>query len=96
MKNRYQELTEAIHTPAGLNDRVLFEARRRTAEAGAPPRREGQRWRRPFLRTAVCAVCALALVLEASPSGPRQRRRPRPPEAPGGRRLPRCWCPPSA
>ena len=31
MKNRYQELTEAIHTPAGLNDRVLFEARRRTA-----------------------------------------------------------------
>ena len=63
MKNRYQELTEAIHTPAGLNDRVLFEARRRTAEAGAPPRREGQRWRRPFLRTAVCAVCALALVL---------------------------------
>ncbi len=63
MKNRYQELTQAIHTPAGLNDRVLFEARRRTAEAGAPPRREGQRWRRPFLRTAVCAVCALALVL---------------------------------
>ena len=63
MKNRYQKLTEAIHTPAGLNDRVIFEARRRTAEAGAPPRREGQRWRRPFLRTAVCAVCALALVL---------------------------------
>lgn len=63
MKNRYRNLMEGIRPPAGLNDRVLFEARRRTAEAGAPPRREGQRWRRPFLRTAVCAVCALALVL---------------------------------
>lgn len=62
-QNNYRKLVESIHTPAGLNDRVLFEARRRTAEAGAPPRREGQRWRRPFLRTAVCAVCALALVL---------------------------------
>ena len=82
MKNRYQELTEAIHTPAGLNDRVLFEARRRAAGAAAPSRREkrgwGQSlpgtgpmagaavsrgWTRPFLRTAVCAACALALVL---------------------------------
>ena len=40
MKNRYQELTEAIHTPAGLNDRVLFEARRRAAGAAASSRRE--------------------------------------------------------
>ena len=42
MKNRYQKLTEAIHTPAGLNDRVIFEARRRTAEAELLlPRRPG-------------------------------------------------------
>ena len=63
MKTRYQELTEAIHTPAGLNDRVLFEARRRAAGAAASSRRERRGWGRPFLRTAVCAVCALALVL---------------------------------
>lgn len=82
MKNRYQKLTEAIHTPAGLNDRVIFEARRRTAEAETAPRRERKSWGRPrtntaftaaaavprnwtrtLLRTAVCAVCALALVL---------------------------------
>ena len=79
MENRYRKLTERIHTPAGLNDQVLFEARRRTAEAA--PCRERQGWGRPraktaftaaaaprnwtrvLLRTAVCAVCALALVL---------------------------------
>lgn len=63
MKNRYQKLTEAIHTPAGLNERVLFEARRRTAEQAASSRWERRGWGRPFLRTAVCAVCALVLVL---------------------------------
>lgn len=82
MRNRYQELTEAIHTPAGLNDRVLFEARRRAAGAEASSRREKRGWgqslpgtgsmagtavsrgrARPFLRTALCAACALALVL---------------------------------
>lgn len=63
MENRYQKLTEAIHTPAGLNDRVLFEARRRAAGAEASSRRERRSWGRPLLRTAVCAACALALVL---------------------------------
>ena len=80
MENRYRKLTEQIHTPAGLNDRVLFEARSRAAEQAAPSRRErgswGQQektrtaaaavprsWTQPFLRTAICAVCALALVL---------------------------------
>lgn len=80
MMNRYQKLTEAIHTPAGLNDRVLFEARRRGGKQAAPSRREEESRRRPLpertcaaavprnrtrplLRTAVCAVCALALVL---------------------------------
>lgn len=60
MENRYRKLTENIHAPAGLNERVLFEARRRTAES-EPSRRERRSW--PLLRTAVCAVCALALVL---------------------------------
>ena len=60
MENRYRKLTENIHTPAGLNERVLFEARRRTAESESS-RRERRSW--PLLRTAVCAVCALALVL---------------------------------
>nr|WP_325257465.1 hypothetical protein [uncultured Oscillibacter sp.] len=65
MKNRYQKLTEAIHTPAGLNDRVLFEARRRAAEAerAEVSCRRRRNWGRPFLRTAACAACALALVL---------------------------------
>ena len=77
MKNRYQKLTESIPVPAGLNDRVLFEARRRSAE---PAPRRG---RRPAVfRTAVCAACALALVLGRRP----RRERPRP----------RFWCPPSA
>lgn len=78
MENRYRKLTESIHTPAGLNDRVLFEARRRAAEA-APSRQERRSWGRPegtraaaasampwkrtLVRTALCAVCALALVL---------------------------------
>ena len=60
MEHRYRKLTENIHTPAGRNERVLFEARRRTAES-EPSRRERRSW--PLLRTAVCAVCALALVL---------------------------------
>ena len=59
MENRYRKLMEAIHTPAGLNDRVLFEARRRAAV----PHREQRNWGRPFLRTALCAACALALLL---------------------------------
>ena len=32
-KNAYRDLTEQIRPPAGLNDRVLFAARRRTPEA---------------------------------------------------------------
>lgn len=55
MENRYQTMLKDIHTPAGLNDRVLFEARRRAA---APVRRK---W--PVLRIAVCTAAALVLVL---------------------------------
>lgn len=73
MENRYRKLTESIHVPDGLNDRVLFEARRRAAASSS---RERRGWGRPegtraaaaavprtFVRTAICAVCALALVL---------------------------------
>ena len=99
MENRYRKLTERIHTPAGLNDQVLFEARRRTAEAAPCRERQGwgyprtktaftaaaapRNWTRVPLRTAVCAVCALALVLggfslrpagSAAPGGVRRGR----------------------
>lgn len=59
MKNSYQKMMEDIHTPAGLNERVLRAAAQGRSTAGAPARRR----RRPILRTAVCAACALALVL---------------------------------
>ncbi len=59
MKNPYRELTEGIHAPAGLHERVI-----RTAERGRPSRRLARRsWMKPALRGAVCTVCALALVL---------------------------------
>lgn len=62
MKNQYQTLMEDIHTPAGLNERVLLAARRQTAEK-AEPKRLARRRARPVLRVAVCAACALALVV---------------------------------
>lgn len=66
MKNNYQKLMENIHTPAALNDKVLFEARRKAAEQAGEqtgPKRLAFRRSHPVFRTAVCAVCALALVL---------------------------------
>lgn len=82
MKNRYRNLMEGIRPPAGLNDRVLLEARRRRAELAGAFHGEGRGWKnpmpeesrtavtavprgwaRPFLRTAICAAAALALVL---------------------------------
>lgn len=62
MKNQYQTMMEDIHTPAGLNERVLLAARRQTAER-AEPKHLAKRRVRPVLRAAVCAACALALVL---------------------------------
>lgn len=59
MKNSYQKMMEDIHTPAGLNDRVLQAAARGRGTSGISARRRN----RPILRTAVCAACALALVL---------------------------------
>lgn len=66
MKNNYQKLMENIHTPAALNDKVLFEARRKAVEQTGEqtgPKRLAFRRSHPVFRTAVCAVCALALVL---------------------------------
>lgn len=61
-KNPYQTLMETIHPPAGLNDRVLFASRQQAHEslASQPP---VSRQKRMLLRGAVCAACALALVL---------------------------------
>ena len=71
-KNAYRDLTEQIQPPAGLNDRVLFAARRRAAEAEretpAPKRLLPKR--RTALRAAVCAACALALVAGSFTLGP--------------------------
>lgn len=60
MKREYQNLTEQIRVPEGLNERVLSAARRQRLEETGP---KHQRNWRPMLRGAVCAVCALALVL---------------------------------
>ena len=65
-KNDYQNLMEHIQPPAGLSDRVLFAARQRAAEteqAPTAPKRLAPRKRRPVVRAAVCAACALALVV---------------------------------
>ena len=70
-KNDYQNMMEHIQPPAGLNDRVLSAARRRTAgQEPAGPKRLAPRKRRPVLRAAVCAACALALVAGSVTLGP--------------------------
>ena len=56
MKRAYHDLMEQISVPSGLNDRVLQTVRQEAAGVGT-------RWKRTALRAAVCAVCALALVL---------------------------------
>lgn len=57
MKNSYQKLTDHIQPPDGLNERVLAAARE--TPAAERPCRPARRW----VRRAVCAACALALVL---------------------------------
>ena len=58
-KNRYRNLNEQIHVPAGLNERVLraAENQKPAAENPGPSQK-----RRALLRAAVCAACAVALV----------------------------------
>lgn len=57
MENRYQKMTDHIRPPEELDRRVLAAAR----DAAVPQRtrRPARRW----VRAAVCAACALALVL---------------------------------
>ncbi len=60
--NDYRKLMEDISVPEKLNGRVLWAVRQRNAEQAAPKRLAKGRWK-PVLRGAVCAACALALVL---------------------------------
>ena len=70
-KNDYQNMMEHIQPPAGLNDRVLSAARQRAAEQEpAGLKRLAPRKRRPVVRAAVCAACALALVAGSVTLGP--------------------------
>ena len=69
-KNAYRDLTEQIQPPAGLNDRVLFAARRRAAERETPAPKRPLPKRRTASRAAVCAACALALVAGSFTLGP--------------------------
>lgn len=61
-ENNYRKLTESIRTPAGLSERVLATAKTQANPAHAAPR-AGGRAKHPLWRAAVCAACALALVL---------------------------------
>ena len=61
MKRAYHDLMEQISVPSGLNDRVLQAVRQEAAGVGT-------RWKRTALRAAVCAACALALVLGQIPA----------------------------
>ncbi len=72
MKNDYRNLMEHIQPPAGLNDRVLSAARRQAVapEETSVSRRLLPHDRRPVLRVAVCAACALALVVGSVTLGP--------------------------
>ena len=67
MKRAYHDLMEQIPVPGGLNDRVLQAAR----QEGTSPKRLAEGRRRPVLRAAVCAACALALVLGTVRLAPR-------------------------
>ena len=60
--NDYQKLMENIPVPEKLEDRVLCAARRQRAEQAGPKHLVKWNWK-PVLRGAVCAACALALVL---------------------------------
>ena len=60
MENNYRKLMEDISVPGELETRVL-RAAQRVEQAG--PKRLAKRGWKPVLRGAVCAACALALVL---------------------------------
>ena len=61
-KSKYQKLTESIHTPAGLSERVLAAAETQPAPPRTAPYPGGHA-KRHLWRAAVCAACALVLVV---------------------------------
>ena len=67
MKRAYHDLMDKVQVPGGLNDRVLRAAR----QEGASPKRLAEGRKQPILRAAVCAACALALVLGTVRFAPR-------------------------
>ena len=60
--NDYRKLMENISVPEELETKVLCAARRQRGEQACPKRPAKRKWK-PVLRGAVCAACALALVL---------------------------------
>lgn len=62
MMNDYRKLMEEISVPGGLEEKVLRAARRQRAEQAEAKHLTKRNWK-PILRGAVCAACALALVL---------------------------------
>ena len=69
MKRAYHDLMEQISVPSGLNDRVL-----QTVRQGGGRCRNAVK--RTALRAAVCAACALALVLGTVRLAPRSAEEP--------------------
>ena len=69
--NDYQKLIEDIPVPRELEARVLSAARRRNTEQTDSGQTAKRSWR-PVLRGAVCAACALALVLGSVHLAPRK------------------------
>ena len=62
MMNDYRKLMENISVPEELETKILCAARRQRGEQACPKRPAKRKWK-PVLRGAVCAACALALVL---------------------------------
>lgn len=79
MENNYRKLMEDIPVPGELETRVL-RAAQRVEQAG--PKRLAKRGWKPVLRGAVCAACALALVLGTVHLRPVEERREQPGNTP--------------
>ena len=60
MENNYRKLMEEIVVPEGLEDRVLYAARRQKAEQVGPKHLARSHWKHE-LPGAVCAASAQAL-----------------------------------
>ena len=78
--NDYRKLMEDISVPKELENRVL-RAAQRDAERAADRRTAKKNWR-PVLRGAVCAACALALVLGTVHLRPMEERGEQPGSTP--------------